>query len=79
MDKTFIEIEDIKNLNTLNYKYNKFYKSYITRFKIINTLNKPFLLFKEIKYLFKNNLLLINNDILKFILINIISRFKNKI
>jgi hypothetical protein len=74
-----LQIENSTNLKTLNFSYNKYYKSYITRFKIINTINKPFLIIGELKYLYKNNLLLINKDLLKFIIINIISRLKNKI
>jgi hypothetical protein len=74
-----LQIENSTNFKTLNFTYNKYYKSYITRFKIINTINKPFLLIGELKYLYKYNLLLINKDILKFILINILSRIKNKI
>jgi hypothetical protein len=74
-----LQIENNTNFKTLNFNYNKYYKSYITRFKIINTINKPFLLIGELKYLYKYNLLLINKDILMFILINILSRLKSKI
>lgn len=95
--KVLNEFDDIKLMNNIsnyidqhlkdnsirNFSVNKYYKKYITRFKIWNSFSKPHLLIIEIYYLVKNNLFYFSIDILKHYFITtavILKKFlKNKI
>jgi hypothetical protein len=79
MNNLSLEVENVKDLQTLNFKYNLYYKNYISRFKIVNTaLTKPTIFFKEINYLFVNNFFWLSASSIKFIFLSIASRLKNK-
>jgi hypothetical protein len=87
------EFDDLKLMNNIgkyidqtfsdktliNYKINKYYKKYITRFKIWNTLSKPVLLIKELYYLIKNGLFYFSFDFLKYYIITAAVILRNKI
>ena len=91
-NKVLSEFDDIKMMNNIsnyinqhldddsirNFSVNKYYKKYITRFKIWNSFFKPLLLIKEIYYLVKNNLFYFSLDIIKHYLITSAVIFKNK-
>ena len=96
-NKVLNEFDDLKLMNNIlnyidqhlndnsirNFSVNKYYKKYITRFKIWNSFSKPHLLIIEIYYLVKNNLFYFSIDILKHYFLTtavILKKFlKNKI
>ena len=61
-----------------NFPVNKYYKKYITRFKLWNAFSNPYLLIEEIYYLLKSNLFYFSIDIIKHYFITSAVIFKNK-
>jgi len=92
-NKVIKEFDDIKLMNNisdfienhfndnsiLNFPINKYYKKYITRFKIWNTLTNPVLLIKELFYLIKNNLFCFRLDFIKYYIITLLIMLKRRI
>jgi hypothetical protein len=58
------------------FNYNKYYKKYITRFKIINSLTSPLIVIQEILYLIKANLFYFSFAFFPFIIKKIINSIK---
>ena len=79
MKKVFSEVENIKDLETLNFEYNSYYKNYITRFKILTTISKPVIFVREIHYLFINKLFSLSASSVNFIFRSIGSQIKKKL
>lgn len=70
----FIELNK-KTDSIRKFKYNKFYKKYITRFKLLNLLKSPVLLINESIYLVKNNLFYFSIDFIPFLFDNLKKKF----
>jgi len=73
---TYID-KQLRDTLTINFSNNRYYKAYITRFKLTNAILKnPYFLFKEIIYLLKNDLFIFEIAFLPYLLKHLGSKCK---